>query len=50
VLLIVASVIISAMTGIYKTALYRYAIDGKAPAGFAESDLADAFVRRGTTS
>jgi hypothetical protein len=46
VLLIVAAVIISAMTGIYKTALYRYAVDGKAPAGFAESDLADAFVRR----
>src|SRR6478672_5998709 len=49
VLLIVAAVIISAMTGIYKTALYRYAVDGKAPAGFAESDLADAFVRRGNT-
>jgi hypothetical protein len=48
VLLIVAAVIISAMTGIYKTALYRYAVDGKAPIGFAESDLADAFVRRGT--
>jgi Family of unknown function (DUF6159) len=49
ILLIVAAVIVSAMTGIYKTALYRYAVDGKAPAGFAESDLADAFVRRGTT-
>jgi hypothetical protein len=47
ILLIAAAVIISAMTGIYKTALYRYAVDGKAPAGFAESDLADAFVRRG---
>ena len=42
----IAAVIVSAMTGIYKTALYRYAVDGKAPAGFAESDLADAFVRR----
>ncbi|MFA5882852.1 MAG: DUF6159 family protein [Acidimicrobiia bacterium] len=40
------SVVVSAMTGIYKTALYRYAVDGKAPAGFAESDLADAFARR----
>ena len=50
VLLIVAAVIVSAMTGIYKTALYRYAVDGKAPAGFAESDLADAFVRRGNTN
>jgi len=49
VLVIAAAVIISAMTGIYKTALYRYAVDGKAPAGFAESDLADAFApRRGT--
>jgi hypothetical protein len=46
ILLVVAAVIVSAMTGIYKTALYRYAVDGKAPAGFAESDLADAFVRR----
>ena len=50
ILLIVAAVVISAMTGIYKTALYRYAVDGKAPIGFAESDLADAFVRRGNTN
>ena len=40
------SVVVSAMTGIYKTALYRYAVDGTAPAGFAESDLADAFAPR----
>lgn len=40
------SVVVSAMTGIYKTALYRFAVDGQAPAGFAESDLADAFARR----
>jgi hypothetical protein len=46
ILLVAAAVIISAMTGIYKTALYRYAVDGKAPAGFAESDLADAFAPR----
>lgn len=45
--LIAVSVVISAMTGIYKTALYRYAVDGKAPAGFATSDLADAFAPRG---
>lgn len=44
--LIVVSVVISAMTGIYKTALYRYAVDGRAPAGFATSDLADAFAPR----
>jgi len=40
------SVVVSAMTGIYKTALYRYAVDGRAPAGFASSDLADAFAPR----
>jgi hypothetical protein len=44
--LIAVSVVISAMTGIYKTALYRYAVDGTAPAGFATSDLADAFAPR----
>jgi hypothetical protein len=44
--LVVVSVVISAMTGIYKTALYRYAVDGRAPAGFATSDLADAFAPR----
>jgi hypothetical protein len=38
------SVVVSAMTGIYKTALYRYAVDGRAPAGFAAGDLADAFA------
>ena len=44
--LIAVSVIISAMTGIYKTALYRYAVDGRAPAGFATNDLSDAFAPR----
>jgi hypothetical protein len=44
--LIAVAVAISAMTGIYKTALYRYAVDGAAPAGFATSDLADAFAPR----
>ena len=44
--LIAVAVVISAMTGIYKTALYRYAVDGTAPAGFATSDLADAFAPR----
>jgi len=44
--IVAASVVISAMTGIYKTALYRYAVDGRAPAGFATSDLADAFAPR----
>lgn len=44
--LIAVSVVISAMTGIYKTALYRYAVDGRAPAGFAADDLSDAFAPR----
>lgn len=44
--LIMVSVVISAMTGIYKTALYRYAVDGRAPAAFEASDLADAFTPR----
>lgn len=44
--LIGVSVVVSAMTGIYKTAVYRYAVDGKAPAGFATSDLAEAFAPR----
>lgn len=44
--LIGVAVVVSAMTGIYKTALYRYAVDGKAPAGFATSDLAGAFAPR----
>ena len=44
--LIAVAVVVSAMTGIYKTALYRYAVDGRAPAGFATGDLADAFAPR----
>ena len=44
--LAVVSIVISAMTGIYKVALYRYAVDGKAPAAFAGSDLEGAFVQR----
>lgn len=42
--ILVVSVVISAMTGIYKTALYRYATGAGVPAGFAQSDLADAFT------
>ncbi|HZP30362.1 MAG TPA: DUF6159 family protein [Acidimicrobiia bacterium] len=42
--LAVVSIVISAMTGIYKVALYHYAVDGKAPAAFADSDLAGAFA------
>ena len=44
--LAVVSIVISAMTGIYKVALYHYAVDGQAPTAFADSDLADAFKTR----
>jgi hypothetical protein len=44
--LAVVSIVISAMTGIYKVALYHYAVDGKAPAAFADSDLESAFQPR----
>ena len=40
------TVVISAMNGIYRTALYRYAVDGEAPPAFADTDLADAFRAR----
>lgn len=39
-------VVISAMTGIYRTALYRFTVDGKAPAAFANADLGHAFGER----
>ncbi|MEI8001653.1 MAG: DUF6159 family protein [Actinomycetes bacterium] len=44
--ILVVSVVVSAMTGILKTALYRYATGSGAPAGFTESELAGAFVPR----
>ena len=47
--IVVVSIVISAMNGIYRTALYRFAVDGKAPAAFAGSDLGAAFgPRRGS--
>jgi hypothetical protein len=42
----IVSVVLSAMTGIYKTALYRYAVDHVAPPAFAGSDLGSAFQVR----
>jgi hypothetical protein len=41
--LIAAIVVLSAMSGIFRTALYRYAVDGTAPPAFADADLGDAF-------
>ncbi len=43
---LVVSIVVSAMSGIYRTALYRFAVDGKAPAAFADSDLGAAFGPR----
>jgi hypothetical protein len=42
----IVSVVISAMSGIYRTALYRFAVDGTAPPAFAGSDLEHAFGPR----
>lgn len=42
----IVSVVISAMTGIYRVALYRYATDGQAPPAFAGADLEHAFQPR----
>jgi hypothetical protein len=42
----IVAVVISAMSGIYRTALYRYAVDGQAPGPFAGVDMAHAFGPR----
>ncbi len=44
--LVVVGVVLMAMSGIYRTALYRYAIDGTAPPAFAQADLGGAFGER----
>ena len=44
--ILVVSVVISAMSGIYRIALYRFAVDGKAPGAFADSNLGGAFGHR----
>lgn len=44
----IVSVVISAMSGIYRTALYRFATDGRAPGAFAGVDMAHAFGPRRT--
>ena len=44
--LAIVAVVMSALTGIYKTALYRYVVDGSAPAAFADVDLSGAFGAR----
>jgi hypothetical protein len=37
--LVVVAVVLSAMSGIYRTALYRFVVDGTAPAAFEGADL-----------
>jgi hypothetical protein len=44
--ILIVSVVISAMSGIYRIALYRFAVDGKAPGAFASADLGGAFGPR----
>lgn len=46
VLLAVAISIVSALSGIYRTALYRYAVDGHVPDAFASTDMEHAFGQR----
>lgn len=44
--ILIVSIVIQAMGGIYRTALYRFTIDGKAPAAFASAHLDEAFRRK----
>ncbi|MFF2085655.1 DUF6159 family protein [Nocardia sp. NPDC058176] len=44
--LIVSTVIVAALSGIYQTALYRFSVDGVVPVAFADADLTHAFRQR----
>jgi hypothetical protein len=44
--LVVVALVISALSGIYRTALYRFAVDGVAPPAVATADLQHAFGAR----
>jgi hypothetical protein len=44
--LLIASAVIAALSGIYRTALYRYAADGRVPEPFAGTAIAEAFGPR----
>ena len=48
--LIVVAVVASALSGIYQTALYRYAASGSVAPAFANAGLGQAFPRRGRAS
>ncbi len=44
--LLVVSAVMAALSGIYRTALYRYAVDGQVPAPYAGTGLEHAFAPR----
>jgi hypothetical protein len=46
VILLATTVIVSALSGIYRTALYRYATEGTVPGAFAGTDIEHAFGPR----
>lgn len=46
VLVLVGTVIVNTLSGIYRTALYRYTVDGVVPQAFAATDLEHAFGPR----
>lgn len=46
VLFLATIVVINALSGIFRTALYRYAVDGAVPGAFADVDLASAFGKK----
>ena len=46
IIVLLASVVLNALSGIYRTALYRYAVDGVVPAPFAGTDLEHMFGPR----
>ncbi|HUF85055.1 MAG TPA: DUF6159 family protein [Acidimicrobiia bacterium] len=39
----IVMIVLAALSGIYRTALYRYAVDNKAPSAFSGTDLSSAF-------
>jgi hypothetical protein len=45
--LLAAAVVVSALSGIYRTALYHYAANGEVPGEFSDIDFGQAFRRRG---
>jgi hypothetical protein len=46
VYLAIAASVLGALSGIYRTALYRYAVDGQVPEAFATTDMEHAFGQR----